>query len=102
MMTMNSIKKDTSSNKMDDILISREQQSTPLPIRSNIFFGINEVTKHLERMTNPRPLISANPNYQLSTSLISRKYHSLEMVFFLYVNQIFYHNFILIFQQCVI
>src|SRR4051794_38040107 len=88
------------SNKIDiDRLISREQSSTPLQIRSNIYIGINEVTKHLERMTssqvhskfNYHHLISANPNDQLTTlscdntSLISqtrRQHHSsLEMIF---------------------
>jgi hypothetical protein len=62
-------KDDTSSNKLKDIS----------SIRSNICIGINEVTKHLERMTNPHPLLTANPNDQLTNSLM--KYHLLEMVF---------------------
>lgn len=62
-------KDDISSNKLENIS----------SIRSNICFGINEVTKHLERMTNPHSLISANPNYQLSNSLMN--YYLLEMVF---------------------
>ncbi|GBB95066.1 hypothetical protein RclHR1_02470010 [Rhizophagus clarus] len=61
-------KNDTSSNKLEDIS----------SIRSNICFGINEVTKHLERMTSPHPLISAIPNYQSNSS---KKYQLLEMVF---------------------
>src|SRR5689334_13459790 len=88
------------SNKIDiDVLISRKQSSTPPSISSKIYFGINEVTKHLERMTssqvhskfNYHHLISANPIDQLTTlsggntSLISqtqRQYHSsLEMIF---------------------
>ncbi|PKY37959.1 hypothetical protein RhiirA4_391271 [Rhizophagus irregularis] len=65
-------KDDISSNKLENISSIRS---------SNICFGINEVTKHLERMTNPHShsLISVNPNYQLSNSLMN--YHLLEMVF---------------------
>ncbi|RIA94987.1 hypothetical protein C1645_758536 [Glomus cerebriforme] len=71
-------KNDTTSN---DRLVSKKQPSTPSPIRSNICFGINEVTKHLEQMISPHHLISANPDYQLSTFSIIKQHHSLEIVF---------------------
>ncbi|CAG8773112.1 650_t:CDS:2, partial [Funneliformis caledonium] len=73
----------------------------PPPILSNIYFGLNEVTKHLERMTNPQirsrfnhknhlsndNLVSTNPDDQRQTTLsgifhTQEQYHpSLEMIF---------------------
>ncbi|CAG8544041.1 10968_t:CDS:2 [Funneliformis mosseae] len=56
-------KSDNSLNKVVDVdlddtnvdaSIIKKRSLIPPPILSNIYFGLNEVTKHLERMTNPQ------------------------------------------------